>query len=74
VLTPIGKPVTFLEPVEVNAEVALLKWGQREWREKLLRDRNVDYAKAPAEDFATGVVTYRNPETGQRVKAQFTNP
>ena len=73
VLTPLGQPVTFLEPVEVTADVALLKWGQPAWREQLLRDRNVDYAKAPAEDFATGIVTYRNPETGQRVKAQFTN-
>ena len=33
----------------------------------------MDYAKTPAEDFATGMVTYRNPETGQKVKAQFTN-
>ncbi|MBP1635471.1 MAG: putative Dehydrogenase [Acidobacteria bacterium] len=73
VLTPVGRPVTFLEPVEVTADVALLKWGQTAWREKLLRERNVDYAKTPAEDFATGIVTYRNPETGQLVKAQFTN-
>jgi hypothetical protein len=27
----------------------------------------------PAEDFATGMITYKNPETGQKVKAQFTN-
>jgi predicted dehydrogenase len=73
VLTPYGKPVTFLEPQEVNADIALLKWGQPGWREKLLRDRGVDYATVPAEDFATGMITYRNPETGQRVKAQFTN-
>jgi predicted dehydrogenase len=73
VLTPAGKPLTFLEPVSVSAETALLKWGQPKWREKLLKERGVDYAKAPAEDFATGMVTYRNPETGQLVKAQFTN-
>jgi hypothetical protein len=72
-LTPAGKPVTFLRPEEVTADVALLKWGEPRWREKLLRDRGVDYTKIPAEDFATGVVTFRNPETGQRVKAQFTN-
>jgi predicted dehydrogenase len=72
-LTPIGKDLTFLQPVSVNAEVALLKWGQPYWREKLLKDRGVDYSKTPAEDFATGMVTYRNPETGQKVKAQFTN-
>ena len=73
VLTPTGKALTFLQPQEVTADLALLKWGQPAWREKLLKDRGVDYAKAPAEDFATGMVTYRNPETGQRVKAQFTN-
>ncbi len=73
VLTPDGKPVTFLEPQEVTADLGLLKWGLPVWREKLLKDRGVDYAKTPAEDFATGMVTFRNPETGQRVKAQFTN-
>ena len=73
VLTPTGTPLTFLEPQEVNADLGLLKWGQPSWREKLLKDRGVDYANTPAEDFATGMVTYRNPETGQRVKAQFTN-
>lgn len=73
VLTPTGKSLTFLQPQSVNAEVALLKWGQPYWREKLLKDRGVDYTKTPAEDFATGMVTYKNPETGQKVKSQFTN-
>jgi predicted dehydrogenase len=72
-LTPIGKLLTFLQPVSVSAEVALLKWGQPYWREKLLKAHGIDYTRTPAEDFATGMVTYRNPETGQRVKAQFTN-
>jgi predicted dehydrogenase len=72
-LTPIGKPPTFLQPVSVSAECALLKWGLPQWRAKLLQKTGVDYAKTPAEDFATGMVTYRNPETGQLVKAQFTN-
>jgi len=73
VLTPTGKPLTFLEPQAVTADLGLLKWGLPPWREKLLKDRGVDYAKTPAEDFATGMITFRNPETGQRVKAQFTN-
>jgi predicted dehydrogenase len=72
-LTPLGKPLTFLEPVAVSAEVALLKWGQPAWRQKLLDRFGVDYAQTPAEDYATGTITYRNPETGQRVKAQFSN-
>jgi predicted dehydrogenase len=73
VLTPIGKSPTFLEPISVSADCALLKWGLPQWREKLLNDLGVDYTKTPAEDFATGMVTYRNPETGQIVKAQFTD-
>ncbi len=72
-LTPAGKPPTFLQPVSVSADCALLKWGLPEWRAKLLERFGVDYAATPAEDFATGMVTFRNPETGQKVKAQFTN-
>ena len=72
-LTPLGKSPTFLEPVSISAETALLKWGLPQWREKLLHERGVDYTKTPAEDFTTGVVTFRNPETGQHVKAQFTD-
>ena len=72
-LTPSGKGLTFLEPKSVSAEIGLLKWGQPQWRAKLLKERGVDYSKHPAEDFATGMITYQNPETGQKVKAQFTN-
>jgi predicted dehydrogenase len=72
-LTPIGRPATFLRPVSVSADCALLKWGLPMWREKLLQELGVDYAKTPAEDFTTGIITYRNPESGQLVKSQFTN-
>lgn len=70
-LTPSDKPVRFLEPVSVSADLALLKWGQPRWRQELLDRHGVDYAKTPAEDYATGIVTYRNPESGQRVRSQF---
>jgi len=73
VLTPVGKPVTFLKPVSINAETSLLKWGQPKHHQELLKRTGVDYSKTPAEDFCTGIVTFRNPETGQFVKAQFTN-
>lgn len=73
VLTPPDKDLLFLQPLTVNADIGLLKWGQKKWREQLLRDRGVDYSKTPAEDFATGMITYRNPETGQIVKSQFTD-
>jgi predicted dehydrogenase len=73
VLTPPGKDLLFLQPQTVSADLGLLKWGQPKWREKLLRERGVDYSKTPAEDFATGMITYKNPETGQKVKSQFTD-
>lgn len=73
VLTPPDRGLTFLQPHSVSADLGLLKWGQPKWRAQLLKDRGVDYGKTPAEDFATGMVTYRNPETGQIVKAQFTD-
>lgn len=72
-LTPWGKSPLFLRPESVSCEIALLKWGQPKWRDELLKRTGVDYHKTPAEDFATGLVTFRNPETGQRVKAQFTD-
>jgi predicted dehydrogenase len=71
-LTPPGKPPRFLEPIAIQADVSLLKWGQPQFRAELLARHGVDYALTPAEDFATGLVTFRNPETGQRVKGQFT--
>ena len=73
VLTPAGKAPRFLEPVSINADTALLKWGVPKYRQELLDRMGVDYAKVPAEDFTTGIVTFKNPETGQKVKAQFTN-
>jgi predicted dehydrogenase len=72
-LTPPGKALDFLIPVSVTCDTSLLKWGQSPWREQLLKERGVDYAATPAEDFTTGVITYRNPETGQLVKSQFTD-
>jgi predicted dehydrogenase len=71
-LTPAGKPVDFLQPVAIWAETALLKWGLPQWRAKLLAERGVDYSQTPAEDYSTGLVTFRNPESGQLVKTQFT--
>lgn len=72
-LTPSGKDLTFLKPEKVSAEIGLLKWGRPEWRKKLLDTYGADFLKTPAEDFATGMITYRNPETNQLSKAQFTN-
>jgi predicted dehydrogenase len=71
-LTPPGRPPTYLVPQSVTANVALLKWGLPRYRDQLRKKHGVDYAKTPAEDFASGIVTYLNPETQQRVQGQFT--
>jgi len=73
ILTPHGKDPLFLEPVSVQADTSLLKWGQPKYRDQLKKKFGVDYEKKPAEDFATGIITFKNPETGQFVKAQFTD-
>jgi predicted dehydrogenase len=72
-LTPPGRPPRFLVPQSVSANLALLKWGQPTWRKKLVERFGVDYAQTPAEDFATGMVTYKNPETGRESQAQFSS-
>lgn len=72
-LNPPGKPLTFLQPQSVSCDVGLLKWGQQPWRDNLKKRFNIDYEKTPAEDFATGIITFKNPETGQLSKAQFTD-
>jgi predicted dehydrogenase len=73
VLTPPDEDLLFLQAQSVTADLGLLKWGRTPWREKLLKERGVDYSRTPAEDFATGMITYRNPNTGQTVKSQFTD-
>ncbi len=72
-LTPAGKDPSFLEPVSMQCDMSLLKWGQPKYRKQLLDRFGVDYSKTPAEDFATGIIAFRNPETGQIVKGQFTD-
>jgi len=71
-LTPTGCPPGFLVPETVSADIGLLKWGRPPWRDQLRERFGVDYSRTPAEDFATGVIGFRNPDTGQRSKGQFT--
>jgi predicted dehydrogenase len=71
-LTPPGKSPTHLVPESVLADIGLLKWGQPNWRSTLLEQQGVDYGLTPAEDFATGIVTYRDPDTDALAKGQFT--
>lgn len=72
-LNPYGKPVDFLKPQSIQCDLALLKWGQPQYAQQLKDKMGIDFLKAPAEDFATGMITFKNPETGQIVKSQFTD-
>jgi predicted dehydrogenase len=71
-LTPVGKPVDYLKPVSVNATMGLLKWGREPWLSQL-KERGVDYATKPAEDYSSVSVELRDPETRQRSIVQATN-
>jgi len=71
-LTPSGKPPDYLIPMEVTATMGLLKWGKKPWIDRL-RERGVDYSRAPAEDYALVTIRFRDPETGMISIAQATD-
>ncbi len=63
-LTAPDEPRDALSVVDVNAQIASLKWTRPEYVE-ILREQSggaVDYARAPAEDFARATVRLRTPE------------
>ena len=64
-----GGPRDALRLVSANATVATLKWGREHYAAQL-RARSggaVDYAKAPSEDFARGLLTLRDPDGNEVV-------
>jgi len=63
-LTAPGEPRDALTVSDVNAQIASLKWTRKEYA-VMLREQTggaVDYARAPAEDFARATVRLRTPE------------
>jgi predicted dehydrogenase len=63
-LTAPGEPRDALTVSDVSAQIASLKWTRKEYAE-ILREQTggaVDYARAPAEDFARATVRLRTPE------------
>ena len=67
-----GKPIGYLTPVSVTANMALLKWGKKPWIDQL-KARGVDYSKTPAEDYANVSYIFKDPETNQKVVVQATD-
>lgn len=62
-LTPPGERMAQLRPVAVSAQVAGLKWIRAPYAEELARitGGEVDYRKAPAEDYASAHVVFQTP-------------
>ena len=60
-LTPAGRPLRHLEPRDGFGRRRPAQVGPAALAGRAARRHGVDYAKTPAEDFATGLVTYREP-------------
>jgi predicted dehydrogenase len=72
-LTEPGKPAASLRPARITGHIASLKWTRPEYARKLgrLMGPDVDYAKAPAEDFASVMIEFA-AEDGHRVLGEAT--
>jgi len=59
-LTEPGAPRNSIRPVKVSAQIACLKWARPEYAKRLQETmgREVDYLKAPSEDFARSTIHY----------------
>ena len=67
-LTQPGAPRSSVRPVRVTAHIASLKWTRPEYVKQLAKTfgREVDYAKRPAEDFASLTIEFETDD-GQTV-------
>jgi predicted dehydrogenase len=63
-LTRPGEPLSTVKPVRVTGHIASLKWTRPEYAAKLRKQmgNDVDYTKAPSEDFANVVIEYETDE------------
>ena len=73
-LTKPGAPRGDLTLVSASATVGNLKWTRPEYAARLARmmGPEIDYTRRPAEDFARGALTFRDPE-GHEVLVEATN-
>ncbi|PSK96498.1 putative dehydrogenase [Murinocardiopsis flavida] len=73
-LTPPGTPASeWLTPVSVDATIASLKWSRPSYADELVRryGAEVDYRRAPSEDYARATMIFRNGD-GDEVVAEGT--
>jgi predicted dehydrogenase len=72
-LTRPGDPLATVKPVRVTGHIASLKWSRPAYTRRLKAQmgREVDYAKAPAEDFASVMIEFRTAD-GHKVFGEAT--
>jgi len=72
-LTKPGEPLSTVRPVRVTGHIASLKWSRPEYAERLRRTMGpeVDYTRAPSEDFASVVIEFETDD-GYRVLGEAT--
>jgi len=72
-LTRPGEPLSSVKPVRITGHIASLKWSQPEYAKRLQKamGKEVDYTKAPAEDFASVMIEFETGD-GQRVLGEAT--
>jgi predicted dehydrogenase len=63
-LTKPGAPLSTVRPVRVSAHIASLKWTRPEYIARLSQQmgKEVDYSKAPAEDFASITIEFETDD------------
>ncbi|HSA57157.1 MAG TPA: Gfo/Idh/MocA family oxidoreductase [Gemmatimonadaceae bacterium] len=72
-LTKPGEPLDTVKPLRVTGHIASLKWTRPEYSKRLkkMMGSEVDYAKSPAEDFASLTIEFRTSD-GHRVIGEAT--
>lgn len=68
-LTHPDEPLSAVKPARVTGHIASLKWSRPEYAAQLRKTmgRDVDYAKAPAEDFAAVNIEFEVPGGGMAI-------
>ncbi len=63
-LTKPGAPLSSVKPARVTAHIASLKWSQPHYSKQLAKrfGKEVDYARSPAEDFASVTIEFETDD------------
>ena len=63
-LTKPGEPLSSVRPTRITGQIASLKWSRAEYVARLKKEMGaaVDYAKAPAEDFASLTIEFETDD------------